>query len=574
ELIRIMNLLNAYNLFEELVDLMESILGFLKEKKGYNEYSKIALVLIPKLLELKIYDEADKIINFLIINQDKIEDWDHKIKVFYYKLMLHIEYVKLKTMSSKVTEKELDYHSNWLELEYEYKIYNVNILSSHLKKLQLNSEDEEQIMNKLKIVLLHFRIQDFDTVDNKINELSRLIKSKTKGNSDFNLLIKILQIEAAIQAGNFLKLNQLFIEVVENFDEKDFLKDEMSFLIFWAYRLSENGFIEEGKNALIEIKKFCEESSPKIYSKLIFLLFRISIQESDEIYKTYLKLLIDKYEDYLDYPEKHFIRLIAAEDSSFNINLFEEAMDNYKKSNKYLMKNWNAVISNVNDTLHDIQDIDPKLINKAIQINFKEVLLDSNLHINHFLQSLENVFENLRSMYQRVQDLSLKDQLTGLNNRRFLKSNFSEMFFLAKRQGIPISLAMFDLDDFKQVNDKYGHPVGDTVLIEFSKILKNSFRQSDIIVRYGGEEFLVVLFDANLEQSKIILEKVRTRYAKKTFYNDSAEEFKATVSAGLVSDYVYGNHVENILNKYVSAADVALYQSKTNGKNRISVFVN
>ena len=278
--------------------------------------------------------------------------------------------------------------------------------------------------------------------------------------------------------------------------------------------------------------------------------------------------------NYLDLPEKHFIRLIAAEDSSLKIDSFDEAMENFKKSNKYLMKNWNTVISNANVTLHDIQNIDPKLVNKAIEFNFKEVLLDSNLHINHFLQSLENVFDNLRKMYQRVQNLSLTDQLTQLNNRRFLKSNTPEMFFLAMRQGIPISVAMFDLDDFKKLNDSYGHPVGDTVLKEFAKILRSSFRQSDIIVRYGGEEFLAVLFDANLEESQLILEKVRRRFAEKTFYDEKAEEFHTTVSIGLASDYVFGEQANKILDKFISYADIALYQSKTNGKNRISVFVN
>ena len=573
ELIRLMNVLNAFNAQNEVIYIFSSVLDILESKKGYAYYSKVGLIYIQMLIDYRILNNANRIINFLLLHAEEIGNREETIKAYYFKLLLHIEYAKLKTMSKKINN-QLSYQTNWLKLDYEYNIYNIEIFSAHIKDLELSKEEEENVFNQLKGVILHFRLKNFTSANKRIEKLSTFIANHEQKNTvDFNLLIAILKIEAAVQASDFLELNKLITDIVEYFDKNNFLKDAISFLIFWAFQFSENGYMDDGKTALLQIKSFSTDCAPKLYAKLIYRLFRISIQESDDVYKIYMHQLIDNYEDYLEFSEKHFLRLIAAEDSSLNVNSFNEAMGNFKKSNQYLMKNWNNVISNINVSLHDIQDIEPMLINKAIEFNFKEILLDSNLHINHFLQSLENVFENLRKVYQNVQDLSLTDELTGLNNRRYLKSNTPEMFFLAARQGRPMGVAMFDLDDFKHLNDTYGHPVGDQVLVEFANILKQSFRQSDIIIRYGGEEFLAVLFDANVIESKNILEKARKKFEAKTFYSDNAEEFHATVSIGLCSDYVYSNKTEDILDTFISNADIALYQSKTNGKNRVSIYL-
>ncbi|WP_457626488.1 GGDEF domain-containing protein [Persephonella sp.] len=177
---------------------------------------------------------------------------------------------------------------------------------------------------------------------------------------------------------------------------------------------------------------------------------------------------------------------------------------------------------------------------------------------------LAYIFEEalLRS-YNEVSRLAVTDQLTGLSNRYYIFSRLEEEIERAKRFDKNLCVILFDIDDFKQINDRYGHDVGDMVLSEFSRILKNSTRNVDTVGRLGGEEFIVICPGTDIVGGKITAEKIRM--AAESAY--MPEIGKITVSAG-VAEFTGTENVAEL----VKNADVALYRAKKSGKNRVELY--
>ena len=131
-----------------------------------------------------------------------------------------------------------------------------------------------------------------------------------------------------------------------------------------------------------------------------------------------------------------------------------------------------------------------------------------------------------------------------------------------------MSVAMVDIDHFKSVNDNYGHFVGDRAIKIIAKIIKNILRGGDIVIRYGGEEFLMVLHGATIENARNICERIRHQVMD-TVINENNQQLNLTVSIGLVS---YPEHQVTDEMALIHKADQALYFAKENGRNRVSVF--
>ena len=168
---------------------------------------------------------------------------------------------------------------------------------------------------------------------------------------------------------------------------------------------------------------------------------------------------------------------------------------------------------------------------------------------------------------RRLMERAIKDHLTKLYNRFYFEEEGKRELERAKRYGYPVSLIMLDLDDFKRVNDRFGHQKGDEVLVRFAEIVRKSIRRTDIPVRYGGEEFLVLLPHTNLSGAIKVAERIRVSFSKVVF-KEGSEVFRLTVSAGVASCESEGCELDTLLYK----ADKALYQAKREGKNRTVVF--
>jgi diguanylate cyclase len=185
---------------------------------------------------------------------------------------------------------------------------------------------------------------------------------------------------------------------------------------------------------------------------------------------------------------------------------------------------------------------------------------------HHYLQLIESDSRQLSDELTRVRLLSLTDELTGLPNRRAFLRRIEDEVARVQRYGFPLSLALIDLDHFKQVNDKYGHAGGDEVLQMYSKNILSIFRHHDLVARYGGEEFAVLLPNTDAEGALRALTKVKNRAAETRWQNNGDMIPVPTFSSG-VSLYKPGETAS----AFIERADKALYRAKRMGRNRIEM---
>ena len=176
--------------------------------------------------------------------------------------------------------------------------------------------------------------------------------------------------------------------------------------------------------------------------------------------------------------------------------------------------------------------------------------------------------KNQRIITEQVKDLeelAVRDPLTGLNNRRFLFEFMEKEIARLKRKKEPLSLLIFDIDDFKSVNDTCGHSGGDAALLSVAESLRNQFRQSDIICRYGGDEFLIMMSGSNAENAKERATKLQQMIASRSIDHECEAAQHITISIGIATFPEHGETVDAL----IKAADQALYLAKRQGKNRI-----
>lgn len=170
-------------------------------------------------------------------------------------------------------------------------------------------------------------------------------------------------------------------------------------------------------------------------------------------------------------------------------------------------------------------------------------------------------------MYERVEELSNADGLTGLYNRRFFQENIERMASESARSKRTLSLIMLDIDFFKKVNDTYGHKAGDDVIKFLARTLRNNTRKVDIVARYGGEEFVILMPDTTKDGAYSVAEKIREIIRNALVITDE-HQIKITSSFGISSFPDTAQSFDDL----IKTADEALYFSKQNGRNRVTIF--
>ena len=158
------------------------------------------------------------------------------------------------------------------------------------------------------------------------------------------------------------------------------------------------------------------------------------------------------------------------------------------------------------------------------------------------------------------------DKLTGLANRHYFDQKLVDEVDYADRTSMPINILLFDLDNFKKFNDTYGHVWGDKLLILFSDIIKQNIRSNDIPVRFGGEEFLIMLRDLDIETAMCVGQRIRKQLEKQKIYIGVEEDRRrVTVSCGVAQYPKHANSIKTV----IDYADKALYKAKEKGKNMV-----
>jgi diguanylate cyclase (GGDEF)-like protein len=171
----------------------------------------------------------------------------------------------------------------------------------------------------------------------------------------------------------------------------------------------------------------------------------------------------------------------------------------------------------------------------------------------------------LQQANEVLNQLSITDGLTRLHNHRFFQDHLTREIKRVTRTGEPLSMLLTDIDDFKQLNDRFGHAAGDELLTRIAQILTDSVRDSDLVARYGGEEFVVLAINCDLASAESLAEKIRTAIAESSFIlDDSLRPLRVTVSVGVAA--FRGNR-----KRFFQRADEALYRAKSQGKNCVVV---
>jgi len=175
----------------------------------------------------------------------------------------------------------------------------------------------------------------------------------------------------------------------------------------------------------------------------------------------------------------------------------------------------------------------------------------------------------LREVMQKLKLLALLDPMTKLYNRRYFSKISKHYLALAKRESSSLSILMLDIDKFKNINDTYGHQAGDDVIIALSDRLMTHKRDADILCRYGGEEFVMLLPNTSLSEAKIVADRIREDVEASAIRLTTAEELHFTISIGVSQ---VDTHENQTIESHLLKTDTALYKAKESGRNRVCLY--
>jgi len=175
------------------------------------------------------------------------------------------------------------------------------------------------------------------------------------------------------------------------------------------------------------------------------------------------------------------------------------------------------------------------------------------------------VMVRVRTAESQMREASYTDDLTGLYNRRFLQQRLEEEMHRASRYALRLSCILLDIDHFKAINDTHGHAAGDLVLRDVAGIIKAHVRKSDLAIRYGGEEFMLILFENDKNGALRVAERVRADVESHPF-GWKGESLRVTISSGVA---VFPDSGVTMPDELIARADAALYSAKSSGRNLV-----
>jgi two-component system cell cycle response regulator len=218
-----------------------------------------------------------------------------------------------------------------------------------------------------------------------------------------------------------------------------------------------------------------------------------------------------------------------------------------------------------------VSDGDRRKLNQALEMGVNDYLtrpVDKNELVARVRTQLrkKRYADRLRYNVQLSLEMAITDQLTGLHNRRYMGRHLDTLILSAEKSGKPLAFLILDIDYFKAVNDTYGHDIGDEVLREFASRIAANVRGIDLACRYGGEEFVVVMPDTDLEFAATVAERLRRSVETTPFAISRApNKLNVTISIGIAGSEGQDDDAEQLLHR----ADQALYRAKREGRNRV-----
>ncbi|WP_124118661.1 histidine kinase N-terminal 7TM domain-containing diguanylate cyclase [Paenibacillus xylanexedens] len=282
---------------------------------------------------------------------------------------------------------------------------------------------------------------------------------------------------------------------------------------------------------------------------------------------------------------------------SFDMEVFLESVQvvgscrefvNHYKKKENTLSHIEVIVERDNNIRHFILQSSPIVDSALVPIGhiltFQDVSQErfyvkemnrQNVTLQERNQALDLIRQELSEANRKLEELALTDSLTNCYNRRYLTQHLNHEVITNIQYKTPFSLLLLDIDYFKAINDRYGHVIGDEVLVRTAEAVKQSIRSTDILTRYGGEEFMIYLPHTEHDLANKIAERVRTAVeSNRIMVDHEIMQVSITISIGILSfeDFEVGHvpdNPEGYLTQLFAAVDKALYQAKQNGRNRV-----
>lgn len=440
-------------------------------------------------------------------------------------------------------------------------------------KVQLQKEypDPNPALQRFELLqLLLLLAQLGDSINGKALA-DKLESSVQPGELRLSIIYGLAYSTLLLTENRIVELKRLWLSLVLHCYYHDGAECAIYILTRWVSSLDWQHQLHLKKELLMHLEAMLKDRKCQNSAMVLYELFEMPGRQVTHAEKyAYFKRLTKLQPTMLTVYQLQGLYFFAGNFSGGIESHFRESILFYQYSNYFLYKCWDQLL-NTGEYLR--QYMTPEQYFVIVPILEKKVHALGNqisLQNNAYVETLQADYNKIEKLYEQVGELSLTDALTGLRNRRYLQNNIYHMIHLASRHQVPISFAMIDIDHFKDVNDTYGHAAGDYVLRELSQIITKGFRKSDIIIRWGGEEFLMLLFDTLIVPALAIMEEVRAAVEEHEFIFQE-QTIPITISIGLSQNNTFNKQELDIALK-IEEADKAMYQAKNNGRNQICAF--
>lgn len=535
---------------DDKVKLSDSIKAFCSEQDKEKKHS---LVRDLKAQLADFYNKRDN-------NKQALGSWVYD---FLQELIPYIQNLKQSYIQSNTDFVSFLMHLPFDEESKEYQSILNSITAEDVAPLT-----PERFVQLMQISVLLIELGSENSTP-YLDELRQIVDSngKTSGHSSYVMMLIAHSLQIS---GNCLEEQITWLELITHAWDLLDSNTVVYFLVRWVISLH---WIRPSslRKELLSLLNDTERHSNSFNQALIlFELFNLpdkTITTGEKL--IYLNKLSSMPTTYFTVDQLQNKYYFSGNIKSSIESSFMESVTDFQYSNYYIHMRWNWIRSVNHLFMNLFSPQDYLSIQAKIELKIIDLINMINIQSNAFVETLQSNFSKIENLYHQVEDLSLRDALTGLYNRRYLYNNINELLLLAARHQSALSFIMIDIDDFKPINDIYGHLAGDYILSELSMMFKSHFRKSDFIVRYGGEEFLIVLFESDHSQSTQTLDILRENLENRTFEYQN-HNLHITISIGIATCVFDSPMAVVNLEKIISEADEALYESKHNGKNRIT----
>lgn len=448
-------------------------------------------------------------------------------------------------VSLNSTQKQLRDQSLPLSLDNIYTVIQKHIIQPYLVSSMMANDtfvqdwilEEEIDPNKIK--------QYLSSVKNKYGMFTSFLVSEKSGKYySQNGFVEKIQKE---NSNN--KWYYDFRDIQENheinLDFNEHLSNSM--VMFINYKIVDSNFRYLGATGVGLKISYIDDMLKMFRLKHHFKVY--FVDQMGKIVLSERKIIKEKSLDNMQHLKAFKDQLISKEPSSIE---FEKDGYLHLLNTKYIpeLNLYLLVEANLNDFTKDVKQI--FFLNLFVALFISTIVIFITVYL-------------IKNYNKKLERLAGKDQLTNINNRRVFEQKLNNFIDLNKREKREITLFFMDIDDFKRVNDEFGHAIGDRVLIRIAKILEENTRKSDIIARWGGEEFVCAFINSTQEDAILTSQRIREKMKKDYILKDLIP-YDITGSFGLTK-----LKAEDSLDSVITRADNLMYKSKESGKDKISI---